>query len=113
MLKKYDPLEDYLEEEMLRIMLRAPLRHLASELMEEMGYHTEADLEQALVRAFSICCSLHINIPQHFRRVYIADESGLHTDWQLTELGSYLLLVNGNSHNERVAGAQLYFLRKR
>ena len=111
MLKKWEPLDDYLEEEMLRAYLRMPLRHMASQLMDEMGYHTEKDLEQALSRAFEVCCSMHINIPQHFRRVYLFDEEGLHTDWQLSDLASYLLLVNGNSCNPRVAAAQLYYAK--
>lgn len=113
MLKKYDPLDDYLEEELFHRLFRMPLRHLASELMDDLGYHTEADLQEALTRTFAVCCSLHIHIPAHFRRIYVADHSGVHTDWQLSDLGSYLLLVNGNSHNQRVAEAQLYFLRPR
>ena len=112
MLKKWEPLEDYLEEESLRAFMRLPLRHLASELMEQMGYHTGHDFEEALTRTFEVCCTMHINIPQHFRRVYVQSDSGLQSDWQLTDLGSYLLMVNGNSRNERVAHAQLYFLRK-
>lgn len=113
MIRKWEPLDDYLEEELLRSYLRMPLRHLASELMEEMGYHSEADLQHAMVRAFEVCCSMHINIPQHFRQVYVFDKEGIHTDWQLTDLASYLLLINGNSCNARVAEAQLYFLRNR
>ena len=112
MLKKYDPLEDYLEEERMYSFLQKPLVHLASELMDELGYHTNGDFELALARTFDVCCSLRIHIPSHFRKVYVYDEHGLHTDWQLTEFGSYLLLVNGNSRNARVAISQLYFLRK-
>ncbi len=113
MLKKWEPLDDYLEAEALRAYLRLPLRHLASELMDELGYHTESDFEQALTRTFEVCCTMHINISHHFRKVYVHGAGGVHPDWQLTDLGSYLLLVNGNSRNERVAHAQLYFLRKK
>lgn len=111
MLKKWEPLEDYLEEEAMRAYLRMPLRQLASELMKEMGYYAEQDFEQALVRTFEVCCTLHINIPHHFRKVYVHTPDGVIPDWQLTDLGSYLLLVNGNSRNIRVAQAQLYFTR--
>lgn len=111
MLRKYDPVGDFLAEETIRQHLRAPLRHLASELMEELGYHSDADLKHALARTFDVCTALHIYIPHHFRQVYVYSAAeGLHTDWQLTDLGSYLLLVNGNSRNPRVAHAQLHFL---
>lgn len=113
MIKKWEPLDDYLEEEQLRAYLRRPLRYLASELMDEMGYHTEQDLEQAISRAFELCCALHINIPMHFRKVFVFDPQGIHTDWQLTDVATYLLLVNGNSRNPRVAEAQLFILRSR
>ena len=114
MLRKYDPTGDFLAEEAILQHLRAPLRHLASELMEELGYHSEADLEHALARTFDVCTALHIYIPHHFRQVYVfSTEEGLQTDWQLTDLGSYLLLVNGNSRNPRVARAQLHFLKRR
>ena len=112
MLKIYDPLDDYLEEDRINIFLRKPLRHLASELMEEMGYHTEDDFKKALDRTFEVCCTMHIPIQLHFRQVFVYDEQGIHPDWQLTDLGSYLLLVNGSSRNDRVALAQLYFLKR-
>ena len=109
MLKKYEPLEDYLLEEASKAWRHMPLRHLASELMNCCGYEAETDFDDALERTFAVCCSLEINIPHHFRKVYVYTTQGISTDWQLTDLGSYLLLVNGNPASSHVARAQLWF----
>jgi hypothetical protein len=112
MLRIYDPVSDLLDYEEVSRWNRVPLRYLAGCLQEDLGYKDEAELQQALSRTFDVCCLMHIPIRDHFRQVWVCDRNGLRTDWQLSDLGLYLLLVNGNSCNPHVARAQLFLLGK-
>ena len=112
MLKKYDPLADFLEYEEVNQWMRMPMRYVASCLLDELGYADEEELEVALNRTFDVCYHMHIPITHHFRRVYISKDAELKTDWQLSDLGLYLMLVNGNARNPHVARAQVFFLKK-
>jgi DNA-damage-inducible protein D len=87
------------------------LRHLASELMDELGYIDAADMVAALHRTFSVCVAQHVAIDDHFREVYTYDGHAMHIDWLLSDLGCYLLLMNGQPSNTKVAQAQLHFIR--
>jgi len=51
---------------------------------------------------------LHIPIKNHFRRVFLYSNTGLETDWLLSDLGAYLLLMNAGHRNYYTARAQLY-----
>lgn len=107
MLSIYDPLEDVLYFERFRSV---PLRHMASELMRDFDYDTTEELQQALNNAFEVCAIMHIPINVHFRKVYIYESNMLRTDWLLSDLGTYLLLINGNTHNPNVARARVAML---
>jgi DNA-damage-inducible protein D len=85
--------------------------HLASEWMKELGYRNQLDWDEALKRTFDACCALNISIELNFRKVYIYDGKSLQPDWELTDLGCYLFLINGDPSNPKVAKAQLYFAR--
>jgi hypothetical protein len=104
MLIVYDPYDDFAGYNQ---QPQVPLTHLASELVEAYGYHGQ-ELNAAMEHAFNVCLALHIPIEFHFRRVYLAGNHQLATDWMLSDLGSYLLLMSGNSHNPNVARARLY-----
>src|SRR5436853_7393617 len=107
MLKIYDYLDELLEDDYRRSMNPIPLRHLASDVMDQLGYCNEGDLHNALMRAFEVCCSLHIPISENFKKVYRYKDNLVEIDWQISDLGCYLLLINGNSCNPNVAKAQL------
>ena len=103
----YDHLDDIIDSERFS---RIPLRHLASELMEEFWYNDENDLQNSLTQAFEVCCALNIPINLHFKKVYLYFDNSLKSDWLLSDLGSYLLLINGNTRNPNVARARLYLI---
>jgi len=105
MLSLYEPYEEFFDT---RRLLFVPLKHLASELSEEYGYTEKEDLENALEQAFELCLALDIPIDIHFKKVYISKGNNLFTDWLLSDLGSYLLLINGSAGNPVVAQARLY-----
>jgi len=67
MITLYDHMEKFLEDEKNRRQKSIPLRHLVSELMDDLGYFNETDLNKALMRAFEVCCTLQISIPAHFK----------------------------------------------
>ncbi|MEO5998039.1 MAG: hypothetical protein ABIN89_14935 [Chitinophagaceae bacterium] len=107
MITLYDHLDKFLEDEKDRIQHTIPLNHLVSELMDDLGYLDDTDLNTALLRAFEVCCTLQISIPTHFKKIYRFSDNRLQIDWQVSDLACYLLLINGNSCNPNVARAQL------
>jgi hypothetical protein len=111
-LSVYDPLEDYLDVEHIHGYVEVPLRCLASHVAEELELNEE-EMTLAMQRTFDVCCHMRINIREHFRQVYISDNECMRTDWLMSDLGSYLLLINGSTANPHVARAQIYFLMQR
>lgn len=109
MIKLYDHLDELLDNEHKRNLHRTTVMHLlVSDLMEDLGYRNENDLHHALMRAFEICCTMHISIADNFKRIYRYNDNLVEVDWEVSDLGCYLLLINGNSCNPNVAKAQLY-----
>ncbi len=108
MIKLYDHLDELLEDNHKRNV--NALRYLASELMDDLGYNNEIDLRNAMLRAFEVCCTLRIPISDNFRKVYRFNNDSVVVDWQVSDLGCYLLLINGNSCNPNVAKAQIQAL---
>ncbi len=86
-----------------------PLRHLASELMQEYGYEDNS-LKVAMEQAFEMCVIMDIPIRTHFKKVYLYENGELRSDWMLSDVGSYLLLMNGDVHTPNVAKARMYML---
>lgn len=87
--------------------------HLASVLIDSGAYQDFHELDEAVLRSFQICLQLQIPITQHFRRIHVYDHQGaIESDWALSDLGFYLLLLNGNARNPAVAHAQAWALRK-
>jgi len=110
MLKHYDHFEEWLEIDEIMQKGKVPFTHLASELMEQLGYRDAKDLNDALLRAFEVCTAMRINIKHNFRKIYRYENDTLVVDWHLSDLGSYLLMINGNPCNPNVAKAQMYLL---
>jgi hypothetical protein len=100
----YDPYDDFTD---YFPPPQVQLTHLASELVDAYGYK-EQELNYAIEHAFNVCLALDIPIEFHFKRVYLDIDHQLTTDWMLSDLGSYLLLISGNSHNPNVARARMY-----
>ena len=105
MITLYDPLDELLQDEYEN---KAPLRHLMSDLMDELGYQDKSDFNNALLRSFEICCMLKIPISENFKKIYRFRDNAVEVEWQVSDLGCYLLLINGNTRNPNVARAQLH-----
>lgn len=83
----------------------------ASELMEQLNA-SEEELDVAVERAFKACASLNISIKQNFKSVFRTCEDHLVTDWKLSALACYLIVINADPANERVARMQVHFATK-
>ena len=80
--------------------------------MDEAVFRSESEFENALDRAFEVCKQIGVPIDLHFRRIYVHDSSGSsRCDWALSDLGWYLILLNGGVNNPHVAKAQAFALR--
>jgi hypothetical protein len=109
MLRKYDYLDDIIDS---LHYSRIPLRHLASELLGEFGYEAN-HMKEAMEKAFELCLMMDIPIMLHFNKVYLYEGDALQTDWMLSDLASYLVLMNGDIHNPNVAKARMYLLHSK
>jgi hypothetical protein len=83
----------------------------ASELKERLNVSDE-ELEVAIDRAFKACASLGISIRQNFKSVFRTCDDHLLEDWKLSPLACYLLVINADPANERVARMQIHFATK-
>jgi hypothetical protein len=109
MVKIYDYLDEVLATQQIRqTRHRKKLEYYASEILVRMGETTNEDYENTLFRTFKICSALDISINENFKKVYRYDGEKMITDWQLSPLACYLLMLNGNPMNPSVAKIQLY-----
>jgi hypothetical protein len=83
----------------------------ASELTERLNV-SEDELDAAVERAFKACASLNISIKHNFKSVFRTCEDHLVTDWKLSALACYLIVINADPANERVARMQVHFATK-
>lgn len=114
MLKVYDPLDDVTLQNDVGSEPVASDYYFASELADELGIvKTSVVLQDALLRAMQAGTALGLPLRQHFRRIHYCSASGLQTDWQLSALACYLMLMNGFPGNPQVVKAQLFLLKKR
>lgn len=109
MLKLYNPLEDTLIQ-YNRNKKVVELVYYASEIMESLGFSEEEELRTAINRTFEICASLHISIDENFRTIYRFNGDDLIADWKISPLACYLIIINANPSNPKVAKAQLFFI---
>lgn len=110
MLKIYDYLDEVLATQQIRqTRHRQKLDYYASDIVERMGGQiTAEDFAETLFRTFKICSALDIPINDNFKKIYRFDGESMVTDWQLSSLACYLLMLNGNPMNPSVAKVQLY-----
>ncbi|MEP6748851.1 MAG: hypothetical protein ABJB86_14060 [Bacteroidota bacterium] len=90
-------------------LFEAPLHYFAGEIMRILDIEDEAEIAVSIKRAFQACMVMNIPLNRHFKRVYCFDGTSLIADWKISALAFYLIVVNCNPGNERVAKAQLYF----
>ena len=110
MLTIYEQYEEFIDSSRINMPV---LRYQAGDLAEAYGFKDKEELEHALNQAFDACFAMDIPLHLHFRKIYIHEQDGIKTDWLLSTLGSYLLLISGNSSNPWVARARLYFFSKK
>jgi hypothetical protein len=109
MLKIYDYLDEVLATQKIKqVRHRQKLAYYASDIMERMGDISAEDFADTLFRTFKICSALDIPINDNFKKTYRYDGEKLITDWQISSLACYLLMLNGNPMNPSVAKVQLY-----
>jgi hypothetical protein len=94
MLKMYD----YLDEVLSTQQIKQTRRH------QRLAYYAS----DTLFRTFKICSTLDISIDDNFKKIYRYDGQKLVTDWQMSPLACYLLMLNGNPMNPSVAKVQLF-----
>jgi DNA-damage-inducible protein D len=111
MLKVYDPLEYEMTQ---RFRDHEDIRSIcyASELMEHFDF-SEKEMDEAISRAFKACYSLHIPINENFRSVYLSSDEHVVTDWRLSPLACYLLIINADPAKAEIAQLQLIFATKK
>ncbi|MGN7820105.1 hypothetical protein HGH92_08000 [Chitinophaga varians] len=113
MLKLFDYLEEVIATERISQLRNPPLLYTASEIMQELGYKDPAMIQEPLDRAMHACASLQIPVNYNFHKIFCFKDGGeMETDWQLSELATYLLMINCNPLNPLVAKAQLIFMMK-
>lgn len=83
----------------------------ASELIERLSV-SEEELDRAVERAFKACISLDISIKKNFKSVFRNCEDHLVTDWKLSPLACYLIVINADPANQQVAKMQIHFATK-
>jgi hypothetical protein len=110
MLKQFDRADNtivLMEEQQI------PLKYIcyASELTDRLKI-SEEELDNAMERAFNACVSLNIPIRNNFRSVYRSFENYLVTDWKLSSLACYLIIINADPSNPHVAKTQILFATK-
>ena len=106
MLKLYDYLEEHNNRQWY---YDNRLDYFASEIMKMLEIEDETDITFSLSRALQVCRTLNIPVSRNFKKVYRFNGVNLVTDWKISPLASYLIIINCNPENEQVAKAQLFF----
>ncbi|MFB6455323.1 hypothetical protein ACE38W_08645 [Chitinophaga sp. Hz27] len=112
MLRLFDYLEEVISTERISQLHNPPLLYTASEIMKELGYAETSLAQEPLDRAMHACAALQIPVNINFKKVYCFKDGEMITDYQLSELATYLFMINCNPLNPVVAKAQLIFMMK-
>jgi hypothetical protein len=108
-LKRLSYLEEVTIGEMFDPLGDIELRYYASDIMEKLGCEKDDEIDDAIHRVVQACQSLDIPLKRNFKRIYRYDGIKMSTDWKISPLACYLLMINGNPCNPNVAKAQLFF----
>ncbi len=114
MLKPYDHLEAVMEENSSRqYYFESKLFFFASDIMNFLKIFETSEIDNSFNRAFQAYSTLNIPISINFKKVYRFDGENLITDWKLSSLACFLIIINCNPSNPEVAKAQLFFAQNR
>jgi hypothetical protein len=110
-LYNYDSLIE--EDNLNRIIASVPEpSEYLSHLWRTIG-HDEDDFEEAVCRAKMILQALHIPEELNFKKIFRSyDGRTIITDYKISKLGSFLILMNGHPLHETTAGLQLYLIQQ-
>jgi|SRR6218665_222134 len=110
MLKLYDYLENIAAERKSRQWYaESRLNYFLTDIMKALEISNTKEINAALNRVFHACATLRISFSENFKRVYRHNEGKLISDWKLSPLACYLVIINCDPNHENVAKAQLYF----
>jgi hypothetical protein len=112
MLKIYDYIEEIIATQEIRDATHhAGLRYYASELLQRLDANLDdQSTHEAIQRSIQVCIAAGIPIKRHFKRVQVFDGRDLHSDWRLSAMAGFLLLMNGAADDPNTAKAQLMVL---
>jgi DNA-damage-inducible protein D len=82
---------------------------LSGRLMELLGYKSRQSFEKAINRAMTTCNTLNIPIFENFIEVISEVNGKIVRDFKLSRFACYLVVMNADNKNKKVAQAQAYF----
>lgn len=85
---------------------------LASKLMELLDYKTMVSFSKAINKAMTTCNTLNIPILENFIQVCNIVDGRPVNDFKLSRFACYLVTMNADNKNPKVAQAQVYFIIK-
>ena len=100
-------MQEYKKQEWLREL---KLDFFVSDVMKNLNINDETEITISINRTLDVCHNLKISVPQNFKKIYRSDGYNIHTDWKISSLACYLIIINCNPNNETVAKAQLHFV---
>lgn len=110
MLKLYDYLENIAAERNGRQWyIESRLSYFLTDIMKALEIDNANEINAALNRVFHACATLRIPFSGNFKRVYRHAEGRIISDWKLSPLACYLVIINCDPNYENVAKAQIYF----
>jgi prophage antirepressor-like protein len=112
MLKLYDYLDAILQSSKLDPFFENEQLFFASDVFDLLGISDEGQKKFSIRRAFQSCVTLSLPLNRNFKHIYRFGNSGLISDWQVSALGCYLIIINCDPKYEQVAKAQLFFAIK-
>ncbi len=110
MLIPYNPYEPAFNQWRRRARQLNNIRYYASDMMEYLGIKEEQEINSVVERALKACAAMDIPIEENFMCVYRSGGTGLIPDWKLSSLACYLVTINGDPANPKIARAQLFFV---
>src|SRR5438445_13630132 len=102
MLTLYDYIEDILEaRKREQWFYETRLNYFAREIMKSLEIENEEDVSLSINRAIQACSFLNISVEHNFKKMYRFNGEFLITDWKLSALACYLIIINSNPINEK------------
>ena len=112
MLIRYDYLDSILSDSFFKFEPAPDFRHSASELMDLLDLESFEEIDQAVQRAIKGCQAMGIPVNRNFKQVFRYNGDCLEKDYKLTSLASYLVIINADPGNTKVAQTQLIYYMK-